>query len=71
MEEKEKFDPTKYKNDFAKTNYEQIILRVFKGKKALLQKVAEEQNMSINQMIINALEIVYRIDLSKDAPDDQ
>lgn len=71
MEEKAKFDPTKYKNDFVKENYYTYKVNFPKNKKALLQKLAEERKMSMNQMIIDAIEIAYRVDLSKDAPNDQ
>lgn len=37
-DEKEKFDATKYKNDFQKEKYDRIIVNVAKGQKKLLIK---------------------------------
>lgn len=71
MEEKAKFDQKKYINEFKKENYYMAKIQIPKNKKALLQKLAEERKMSMNQMIIEAIEIAYRVDLSKDAPDNQ
>lgn len=59
------FDQTKYKNDFNKSNYDRIAFNVPKGKKAEMKKVADEKGISINQLIINALEECYKLDLSK------
>ena len=59
------FDEAKYKNDFARSNYDRMSLNVPKGKRAELKKIADERGISINQLIIEALESHYDIDLSK------
>lgn len=66
------FDPSQYINDFAKQNYDRIAVQVPKGKRELLRKIAQENNItddrgkiSVNRMIIEALEEKYHIDLSK------
>lgn len=71
MEEKAKFDQSKYNNEFKKENYAEMRYLVPKNKKALLQKIAKERGWSLSRLVVEALEIVYRVDLSKDAPDDQ
>ena len=42
MEEKEKFDATKYKNDFQKEKYDRIIVNVAKGQKKIIEQKAKE-----------------------------
>ena len=59
------FDKSKYDNDFVRSNYDRISVNVPKGKKAEMKKVADEKGISINQLIINALEECYKLDLSK------
>lgn len=66
------FDATKYKDDYAKENYDRVSFKIPKGKKIILQKVAQERNItdnkgliSVSRMIIEAVEQVYHIDLSK------
>lgn len=59
------FDPTSYKNDFAKENYDRVVFTVPKGRKADLKKVADAQGISLNRLIMNAIENCYNIDLSK------
>lgn len=72
MEEKKSgYNLREYTKEFVKENYYTFKVNFPKNKKALLQKLAEERNKSMNQMIIEAIEIAYRVDLSKNAPDDQ
>ena len=54
MDEK-KFDPTKYKNDFNKQNYDRINLMIPKGKKDELKELAKEAGISVNEYINRVL----------------
>ena len=46
-----KFDPTSYKNDFAKKNYDRINLIVPKGKKDELKAYAKAEGKSLNEYL--------------------
>ncbi len=66
------FNQGKYIAGFMRENYDEIKLLVPKGKRELLRKIATERNIvgdkgriSVNRMIIEAVEQVYGIDLSK------
>lgn len=66
------FDQTKYTTDYIRNNYDQVMVKIPKGKKELLRKIAQEKNitddkgkLSVNRMIIEAIEQVHQIDLSK------
>ena len=55
-EEKEKFDATKYKNDFQKEKYDRIIVNVPKGQKKLIDEYAKSQGYnSINSFVVDAI----------------
>lgn len=65
------FDENKYKAQYAKDNYDQILIKVPKGKKETLRKLATDLDVrdnkgliSVTRLIINALEKTYKIDLS-------
>ena len=66
------YNHSQYTSSYTKTNYDQIIVKVPKGKRELLKQLAIELQIkdhkgqiSVNRMIINALEDQYGIDLSK------
>jgi len=66
------FDQQKYKDGFNKDKYDNVSLRLPKGKKELLKQIAIDRNIrdpkgliSVNRTIINAIEQTYNIDLSK------
>lgn len=59
------FDQTKYITQWEKENCEQIKIRVPKGKRALLKKTAENHNLSVSKMFVEAVEEKYHIDLSR------
>ena len=66
------FDQTKYISEYVKANYDQVMIKVPKGKKAILKKLATDHNItddkgkiSVNRMVIEAVEEKYKIDLSK------
>ena len=54
--EKEKFNATKYKNEFIKNNYDRINLTVPKGYKALMKERAKEKAVgSVNLYILDLI----------------
>jgi len=64
------FDQSKYIQDYTKEHYDRVTLRLPKGKKALLQEEARIRDItdikgkvSVNRLIINALEYTYGLDL--------
>ena len=66
------FDQTKYVTDFIKENYDRVEIKVPKGKRAILKKLAQDFNfvddkgkISVSRMIIECLEEKYGVDLSK------
>ena len=52
-------------NTYNAKNYFKVALRIPKEKKEVLQKLADEENTSINKLIINAVEKFYGVKLSK------
>lgn len=66
------FDQTKYIDEYVKENYDRVTFKIPKGKKSILKKIAQERNItdnkgliSVSRMIIEAVEQVYHVDLSK------
>lgn len=66
------FDQQKYITDYVRNNYDQVMVKVPKGKKAILKQLATDNNItddkgkiSVNRMIIEAVEEKYKVDLSK------
>ena len=54
-------------DDYNRANYCQIALRIPKNKKIMLQELADIENVSINKLIINAIEKTYGVSLKKDS----
>ncbi len=50
------FNPSKYKNNFAKENYDRIALNVPKGEKERLKQIAKQRGLSMTELIVKALE---------------
>ena len=51
-----KFDATKYKNDFQKEKYDRIIVNVTKGQKAVIDAEAKKQGYkSLNAFVVEAI----------------
>ncbi|MCQ5129305.1 Arc family DNA-binding protein [Butyricicoccus faecihominis] len=50
------FDETRYKAEFNKDNYDDIIIRVPKGKKAEIKALASSHGKSVNALIIECIE---------------
>ena len=55
-----------YIRDYKKEHIERIRLEIPKGKKDLVRETAEKNNVSMNRLIVSALETQYNIDLSKE-----
>lgn len=54
--EKEKFDATKYKNDFQKEKYDRIIVNVPKGQKKVIDEKAKQLGYkSLNSFVVDAI----------------
>lgn len=54
--EKEKFDSTKYKNDFQKEKYDRIIVNVPKGQKEVIDKQIKTHGYkSLNSFVVEAI----------------
>lgn len=52
----EKFDATKYKNDFQKEKYDRIIVNVPKGQKKIIDEKAKSQGYkSLNAFVVDAI----------------
>jgi uncharacterized protein YfeS len=55
-DEKEKFDATKYKNDFQKEKYDRIIVNVAKGQKKVIEQKAKDLGYkSLNSFIVDLI----------------
>lgn len=54
---------SEYKNKFDKENYDRFLVTIPKGKKAELRDYAGCNDMSLNQLIVRALEEKTLIDL--------
>lgn len=54
--EKEKFNQTKYANDFNKEKYDSLRIVVPKGIKPKLQEYCKQQGISLNKLINNYID---------------
>lgn len=59
------FDQIKYIQDFNKENYDRVEFNVPKGRKAELKRFAKNKGRSMTELVIEALESYYKINLSK------
>lgn len=57
-------DIQKYKNEFNKNTYKTYTFRIPKEKEKVMQELSEIKNKSINQLIIDAIEKQYHVDLT-------
>lgn len=51
----EKFNPTKYKNEFQKQKYDRLVINVVKGQKVTIQEFAKSQGKSLNAYIVELI----------------
>ena len=55
-DEKEKFNATKYKNNFQKEKYDRIIVNVPKGQKKIIDEQAKKKGYrSLNSFVVDAI----------------
>ena len=54
-----------YQNEYNRENYFKVALRIPKEKKEMLQELAKLEKVSVNKLIINAIEQFYGVDLSR------
>lgn len=54
-------------NEYNKENYFKVALRIPKEHRDALQELADAHDISINKLIINAIEKTYGINLKKDS----
>lgn len=66
------YNHSQYTATYTKNNYDQVMVKVPKGKREVLKQFAESHRIvdhkgqvSVNRMIIDAIEAQYGIDLSK------
>lgn len=57
------FKQSQYITDFVKENYDRMELRVPKGSKEIIKALAKERNISVNNLICDAIEQHYKITL--------
>lgn len=60
------FDSTAYKDEFNRQNYDRVVARVPKGKKALIQAYADKHGISVNALVAQAIEEYTGIPMTKD-----
>lgn len=58
------FDKVEYDNGWRRANRDRIAFEVPKGKKAILQDIAKKQGKPMSEIIVEALEAYYKIDLT-------
>lgn len=58
------FDKTKYQNEYVRETYDRVTVLVPKGKRDDIKRLAKSKGISANQLIVEALESYYGIDLS-------
>lgn len=54
-EDKKPFDQIKYQNEYNKANYDQILINVPKGKKALWKELAKSEGLSLSAWIVKQI----------------
>lgn len=66
------YNHSQYTAGYTKANYDQVMVKVPKGKKAVLKELAQKHNItdhkgqvSVTRMIVEAIEEKYGVDLSK------
>ena len=59
------YDKIKYNNGFNKENYDRIEFIVPKGRKPELKQFAKSKGRSVSEIVVEALETHYHINLSQ------
>lgn len=50
------FNPTKYKNDYQKNNYDRLVINVPKGQRQVIKDFASKQGQSLNAFVVGLIE---------------
>ena len=58
------FQKVEYDKEYAKKNYDEIELNSVKGTRQLLKVLAENKGISVNQLVIGAVEKKFRLDIA-------
>ena len=59
------YDAKQYAIDFIRENYDQVVVKIPKGKKKILEEEAEVRDTSVNKLVISAIEKQYGVNLTK------
>lgn len=59
------FDKISYNNDYTRQNYDIIRATVPKGRGKVIKDLAKSKWISVSQLLVDALEGYYNLDLSK------
>lgn len=59
------FDQIQYKNAYNRDNYDRVTILFPKGKGKVIKDFAKSKGKSTTQVVIEALEEFYRLELSK------
>ena len=62
------FDQIKYNNNFKKDNYDETRFLIPKGNREILKSFSKIKGISMSQIIINAIENYYKINISAKEP---
>ena len=67
------FDQNKYIDEYVNNNYDRVVIKIPKGKRDIIKKIATERNItddkgkvSVTRMIVEAIEEKYGVDLGKE-----
>lgn len=58
------FNQTEYIDEWNRKNIDRVTIKIPKGKKNVLKTLADKHNTSVNQLVINAVEEQYNVDLT-------
>lgn len=59
------FDKAKYDNEYQKQNYYRAVALIPKEKAREVKALADTKGISVSQLIVEALETCYKLNLSK------
>lgn len=60
------FDSNAYKTEYQKQNYYRAVALIPKEKAREVKALADAKGLSVSQLIVEALETCYKLNLSKD-----
>lgn len=59
------FDQNQYINEYKRENYDRLSILIPKGRKKDIKTIADSKGVSVSQLVVEALETCYNLDLSK------